>query len=134
MQHKIGHWSITEDFNPNDYLGFIYCITNTQNGMQYVGRKQFRNKVRVPPRKGKIRKRTVFKETNWETYTGSCTTLNLVMEVLGKELFTFEIIQLCTSKSEMQYWESYNIITSGALLTGYNSQVPRVSCKPQPKK
>jgi hypothetical protein len=34
-------WICPEDFNPEDYTGFVYKITNLTNGKFYIGKKSF---------------------------------------------------------------------------------------------
>ena len=53
-----------------DYIGFVYLLTDP-NGKKYVGKKLFVSKRKLPPLKGKSRKRTVVKESDWKTYYGS---------------------------------------------------------------
>ena len=48
-----------------DYYGFVYRITNTTNGKQYIGRKYFTQK-----RKPKGGKRKVTSESDWKRYYG----------------------------------------------------------------
>ena len=36
-----------------DHIGFVYEITDTENGMMYIGKKKFWSKVTRPPLKGK---------------------------------------------------------------------------------
>jgi len=47
-----------------DYVGFVYLITDLTNGKKYVGKKLFVSKRKLPPLKGKTRKRTVIKESD----------------------------------------------------------------------
>ena len=42
MKNNIGHWTYDgEDFDVNEYFGFIYIITNNLTGKKYLGRKFF---------------------------------------------------------------------------------------------
>ncbi len=61
---------------PEGAVGFVYLIENITNGRRYVGKKQFWSTRRLPPLKGKTRKRTVIKESDWRSYTGSSLALN----------------------------------------------------------
>lgn len=131
FHHMTGHWRSEYEFSHEDYLGFVYSIVNTKTNMEYVGRKQFYSKIKLPPLKGRRNKRHVQKETAWREYTGSCVKLNEDIAHHGIEHFTFTILKLCKYKSEIQYWESYLILTRGTLLDGYNGQVPKISCKPK---
>lgn len=87
-----------------DAVGFVYIITNTSNGMKYVGKKLFWSKRKLPPLKGKKRRRTVIKESDWMDYYGSNEIL-MVESKESPEKFDREILHLCNSKSEMSYLE-----------------------------
>jgi hypothetical protein len=41
-----------------DYVGFVYLITDLSNGKKYVGKKTLMSKRKLPPLKGKTRRRT----------------------------------------------------------------------------
>jgi len=105
MSIDLGHWSTELDIIDLPF-GFIYEITNINNDMKYIGKKQCTAVKKKPPLKGKKNKRHSIVETDWKTYTGSCNELNQDIEKLGKQNFTFNIIRTCSSKSEMAYWEA----------------------------
>lgn len=88
-----------------DYVGFVYLITNKINGKKYIGKKLFRSTKKLPPLKGKTRKRTKVSESDWKEYFGSSEEVKSLVEENGKELFHREILHLCTSKGEMSYLE-----------------------------
>ena len=100
----------------NTYYGFIYRITNTVNGHDYVGRKYFTTIKKRPPLKGKKNKRRETIETDWKEYWGSSPRLLADIEQLGKDKFTREIIHLCNSRGETNYMEAYYQFTEGVLL------------------
>jgi len=87
--------------------GFIYRITNTVNGHDYVGRKFLWTVKKRPPLKGKKNKRLSTVETDWKDYYGSSKRLLDDIELLGKDKFTREIIYLCNSRGETNYMEIY---------------------------
>ena len=102
------------------YYGFIYRITNTINGHDYIGRKYFTTIKKRPPLKGKKNKRCEVVETDWKTYWGSSTRLQQDIETLGKENFTREIIHLCKTRGETNYFEAYYQFTEHVLLKENN--------------
>ena len=53
-----------------DYVGFVYIITDLSNNKKYIGKKNFWSTRRLPPLKGKSRRRTVKKESDWKDYFG----------------------------------------------------------------
>jgi Putative endonuclease segE, GIY-YIG domain len=104
----------------NEYYGFIYRITNTVNGYDYVGRKYFKTIKKRPPLKGKKNKRRETVETDWKDYWGSSARLVEDMTKLGKDKFTREIIHLCKSRGETNYMEAYYQFKEGVLLKENN--------------
>ena len=95
----------TSDDIGNNY-GFVYRITNTTNGHDYIGRKFFHTIKKRPPLKGKKNKRRGYKESDWRTYWGSSDRLNADVAKLGEENFTREILYLCKGRGEMSYIEA----------------------------
>ena len=108
----------SEDIQDN--YGFIYRITNTTNGHDYVGRKYFTTVKKRPPLKGKKNKRRETVETDWKEYWGSSPRLQADIDTLGKDKFTREIIHLCKSRGETNYMEAYYQFTEGVLLRENN--------------
>lgn len=89
-----------------DYVGFVYLITNLENDKKYIGKKWFWSTKKLPPLKGKKRKRTVVKESDWKQYYGSSEEVKLLLEQLGKDTFKREILRLCKTKGECTYYEA----------------------------
>ena len=89
-----------------DYVGFVYLITDLSNNKKYVGKKNFWATRRLPPLKGKTRRRTVKKESDWKDYFGSSEQVKLLIESHGRSNFTREILHLCNTKGEMSYLEA----------------------------
>ena len=99
-----------KEFNPaeHDYeslAGFVYLITNLENNKKYVGKKNFWSTRRLPPLKGKSRRRVKKIESNWMEYYGSNEELNLLVESTSQDQFKREILYLCKGKGEMSYLE-----------------------------
>lgn len=92
-----GHWVYNTDFDPEEFFGFVYIITNNTNDMKYLGRKQF----------GTYKKRKRIKESNWKKYSGSSKSLAAAIKEDGKENFTFDIFRLYTTRGGLVYWENY---------------------------
>lgn len=131
----IGHWELRPglQWEPEAY-GFIYEITNLTTGQMYIGKKQMQSKRKLPPLKGKKRKRTKIVETDWKTYTGSCTQLNEDIEKIGKQEFEFDIVCFCNSKWELAYKEAEMQINRGVLLSeSYYNGIINVRIPKKPK-
>ncbi|MDB4396017.1 hypothetical protein N9Z65_00200 [bacterium] len=112
----LGHWTCDEQWDELPF-GFVYIITNPNNGMKYIGKKQIVKKTKRPPLKGKKRKRIIVGESDWKTYTGSSDRLNKDIEDIGKKSFKFEIIRSCGTKSELAYMETFYQFQSEALIS-----------------
>lgn len=99
-----------------DYIGFVYIITDLSNQKKYIGKKLFKSKRRLPPLKGKTRKRTVVKESDWQDYFGSSDEVKSLVEEHGRDNFHREILHLCMAKGELSYMELYEQIMRHALI------------------
>lgn len=103
----LGHWTTKLKLEAGSLpYGFIYVITNTTNSKKYYGKKQMKSVKKLKPLKGRKNKRHFDVETDWKTYTSSSNDLNVDIEKLGKDKFTFEIIRFCESKFELAYYEA----------------------------
>ena len=100
-----------------DYIGFVYCITDLRNNKKYIGKKLFTSTRRLAPLKGKSRKRVVKKESDWQDYYGSSEEVKLLVEELGPNNFKREILHLCNTKGEMGYLEAKEQFDRNVLLS-----------------
>ena len=98
-------------FNPTEdelkqWVGFVYLITDLSTNKKYVGKKFFWSKRRLPPLKGKSRRRVGVKESDWKQYYGSSEDLKTLVENKGEDFYYREILHLCKSKGECSYLEA----------------------------
>ena len=91
---------------PKDCEAFVYLITNTTNGMMYVGKKLAKFKTTKKPLKGRKNKRRGTKESDWKTYWGSSEQLQDDILKLGEHRFTREILHYCPSRGVASYIEA----------------------------
>ena len=89
-----------------DNIGFVYDITDKRNGVKYIGKKGLVSRRKLPPLKGKKRRRIKVVETDWQDYYGSSENVKLLVENFGPEMFHRQILRLCKSKGEMSYYEA----------------------------
>tara|TARA_B110000503_G_scaffold88815_1_gene134627 strand:+ start:94 stop:522 length:429 start_codon:yes stop_codon:yes gene_type:complete len=91
---------------PDNYIGFVYLITNLTDGKKYIGKKLAKFKKTRPPLKGKKRKRKSLVESDWRDYWGSSEHLIVDVTHLGTAKFSREILYFCTSRAELSYLEA----------------------------
>lgn len=97
-----GHWdiSLVGEFDPKDYVGFVYEITQKSTGKSYLGKKVFRFK-----RKKTKTNKSRTKDSDWRDYTSSSELVNTLIEEAGKDDFEFKILVLCPGKCHLTYSE-----------------------------
>jgi len=101
----------------DQYIGFVYIITNLTNNKKYIGKKLAKFKKTRPPLKGKKRKRKSLVESDWQTYWGSSEHLLADITELGPENFSREILYFCTTRGQLSYLEAKEQFDRAVLLT-----------------
>jgi len=114
--HWTHHGIIVEEI-PDDYIGFVYIITNLTNDKKYIGKKLAKFKKTRPPLKGKKRKRKSLVESDWRDYWGSSDKLQADVDELGPENFSREILYFCTTRGQLSYLEAKEQFDREVLLT-----------------
>jgi hypothetical protein len=109
---------------PEEYQGFVYCITNTSTGMKYIGKKNLWSILKRKPLKGKSNRRHSRIETDWQAYCGSCEELLKDIDAHGPNTLRKEILHLCANKNQMTYWEmklqfDHNVLLDDTYYNGY---------------
>ena len=108
----------TDDID--DFFGFVYRITNLQNGKVYIGRKYFYQK-----RKPKGGKRRVTSESDWKRYYGSSAELKQDVKQFGKEIFRREIISLHKTIGRVNYEETRQLFLNNVLTEADTDGTPK---------
>ena len=101
---------------PLDAAGFVYLLTDRVTGKQYIGKKSFWTTRRLPPLKGKTRRRVVKTESDWRTYCSSSETIKAIVARDGVGRFEREILFFARNKAELSYLETREIIMRDCLL------------------
>lgn len=85
------------------YVGFVYCISNLEDNKKYIGKKllKFKKSKQV---KGKKKRYLV--DSDWRTYWGSNKNLIADVDEIGEGKFIREILRLCKTKGECNYFEA----------------------------
>ena len=103
----------------DDFFGFVYRITNLQNGRKYIGRKYFTQCRKL---RGSRRKRT--SESDWKTYYGSSKELTEDRKLLGSHCFKREIISLHRTKGQVNFEETKQLFLHNVLTETLDGKTP----------
>jgi hypothetical protein len=116
---------------PDGFYGFIYKITNLDNGSIYIGKKCFTHlqKVKLSKKARKesgTRKRIERrkKDSGWLDYFGSSEFLLKDLEANNFNC-TREVLKLCKDKSSLTYWELAHMVENKVLFRDdcYNGNI-----------
>ena len=102
-----------------NFFGYVYRITNIQNGRQYIGRKYFYQK-----RKPKGGKRRITSESDWKRYYGSSDELKRDVKQFGKDTFRREIISLHETLGKVNYEETKQLFLHNVLMEALDDGTP----------
>jgi hypothetical protein len=98
---------------PEGAYGFVYEITNNVSGRKYIGKKLFwfskTRQVKKKKKKYKV-------ESDWKEYYGSNVELLADIQTIGSERFTRQILRICNSKGECNYFEMREQMINDVLL------------------
>ena len=109
MQRDYGHWIWQQDdFDPDEYQGFIYLVVFYLTGEKYVGKKSFHRMNKAGTKR--------YGQSDWKTYLTSSEHIHKLLEEYPMECFHFEIIMLCKTKAILSYAEA-NILHKCDALT-----------------
>ena len=89
-----------------DYVGFVYLITEVATNKKYIGKKLFWSTKKLPPLKGKKLRRKVTSQSDWRKYYGSSASLKFLVEEQGQSGYHREILRLCKTRGDCSYWEA----------------------------
>lgn len=136
MKINIGHWQYPKEFNPDEWVGFIYEILDLDTGRAYIGKKFFHSTTRKKV-KNCVNRKKVVKESKWKIYTGSSKELNEQISQRGKDRFVFNILSLHESKSSLAYREVELLVTKNTMRDlmpngvkkYYNGMIPPIKFK-----
>jgi hypothetical protein len=120
-----------ENFNINNYEGYIYITTILDTDRKYIGKKNFFHNTNVklgkkelanlPVTRGKKpAKKLIIKESDWKTYYGSAQEIKDSIKQYPKERITRVVLRLCKTKKELTYYECKYLFQYGVLEPGNN--------------
>ena len=97
---------------PDEYIGFVYLITNTTTGKKYIGKKLAKfskTTYKIVKLKNGTKKKKKIRslvDSDWREYYGSSDALSKDVALLGTNKFKREILYYCTTKAECSYIEA----------------------------
>ena len=94
------------DVTPEEFQGFVYMITDLNNGKKYIGKKFFWKPKTLPKTKTRKRRVKTRVESDWRQYYGSSAEVKTLVENNGADSFKREILRLCKTKGECSYYEA----------------------------
>jgi hypothetical protein len=124
MSWYLGDNEVLENVIPEDSIGFIYKITHIPSSKYYIGKKSLESirnvkigkreliKIKEERRAAGIGgraslKKKVRKASDWEKYYSSNEWIIEQVKEGKENEFKREIIQFCTSKKTLSYYEIY---------------------------
>lgn len=90
----------------SQYAGFVYRITNTITGQEYIGKKFFWE-IRHKKIAGKKNRRKYIKESNWKSYRSSSDDVKKDIDELGIDNFRFTIVECFKHRQQVNYYETH---------------------------
>ena len=72
---------------PEEFQGFVYCITELNTGMMYIGKKFFWKPKVLPVNKTRKRRVRTRVESDWRNYYGSNKFLRQMAKITINERF-----------------------------------------------
>ena len=103
----------------NDFFGFVYRITNVENGRQYIGRKYF-----YQFRKPRGKSRRVKSESDWKKYYGSSAELTEERKRIGNLAFRRDILSLHKTKGLTNFEETRQLFLNNVLTEAMTDGTP----------
>jgi hypothetical protein len=119
---------------PEGTIGFVYKITNIHNGKFYIGKKNLystrtkaltKKELALITDKRKSKKKTVVKESDWQTYFGSNAELKKDIQKHGSDCMVRQVLDICSNKKNLTYCEIKHQILYGVLESdnSYNDNI-----------
>jgi hypothetical protein len=108
-------WTPDYEDIPEEYVGFVYQITDNETGEMYIGQKRFRKPKTLPITKTRKRRVKTSVESDWREYYGSSQVIkeNIVAGLTDR--YTREILRFGYSKGDLSYLETVEQIEKGVL-------------------
>ena len=102
---------------PEEYVGFVYQITDNETGEIYIGQKRFRKPKTLPITKTRKRRVRTSVESDWRQYYGSNEVIKENVVAGRTDRYTREILRFGYSKGDLSYLETLEQFNRGVLLS-----------------
>lgn len=116
---------LEDDDIPKDAIGFIYIITNNNDGRRYIGKKLLTKAGTEKKLLKNGTKKTVKcrKQSDWKNYWSSCDELKKDIQEYSENTFTRDIICFTFSLTTHTYLENkylykYEVLESNKFYNG----------------
>lgn len=106
------HWEGVEH-NPEEYWGFIYCITHRASGKMYIGKKQYRlwdgppGGYKCTDPEDEWFDESLWRQNDWQFYTGSCEELNRDLKAGSVWDYEYKVLHLSKNKLDLHLAEVF---------------------------
>ena len=100
---------------PEDVLGFVYIITDTESGEKYIGQKRMRKPKTLPITKSRKRRVKTIVESDWRTYYSSSSIINENVAAGRSERYKREILHFGSTKGDLHLLELIEQINRNVL-------------------
>jgi hypothetical protein len=90
---------------PEDVLGFVYIITDTESGEKYIGQKRMRKPKTLPITKSRKRRVRTVVESDWRSYHSSSAVIKENVAAGHTARYHREIIRFGGSKGDLHLLE-----------------------------
>ena len=108
-------WNPEYEDIPQEYVGFVYRITDNETGEMYIGQKRLRKTKTLPITKTRRRRTRTQVESDWRTYHSSSDTIK--EGLVSGRTYTREILRFGYSKGDLSYLETKYQFEMGVLLS-----------------
>ena len=109
-------WNPDYEDIPEEYVGFVYQITDNETGEMYIGQKRLHKPKTLPITKTRKRRVKTRVESDWRTYYGSNTLIKENIVAGHTDRYTREILRFGYSKGDLSYLEMVEQVERKVLL------------------
>ena len=110
-------WNPEYEDIPQEYVGFVYKITDNETGEMYIGQKRLHKPKTLPKTKTRKRRVKTIVESDWRNYWSSNDVIKERVSEGHSDRYTREILRFGYSKGDLSYLETKYQFEMGVLLS-----------------